>query len=300
MPARREAVRIDLRPETVREALLRATRTLRQEGKETPRLDSDLLLAHTLGLDRTRLYAQLNRRLMGAQRELFQGLLDRRLAGAPVAHLLAAKEFYGLTFQVGPDALIPRPETELLVERALSLLNEWEGEDRIRVADVGTGSGCIAVALAANSPAVRVWATDISLPALDVARLNLESHGLECRVNLLQGDLLESVPGTVRLIVANLPYIRRTDLESLQVEIRNHEPWVALDGGSDGTDLIARLLAQAPARLAPGGAVLLEIGASHGEVVSRMAGERFPDARISVIPDYAGLDRIVEIRCSRD
>ena len=300
MSARREAVRIGHRPETAREALLRATEALRKRGKETPRLDADLLLAHALGLGRTQLYAQLDRRLSAAQQELFQDLLERRLAGAPVAHLLATKEFYGLTFHVGPDALIPRPETEILVEHALSILEGWEGEGRIRVADVGTGSGCIAIALTANSPAVHVWATDISPQAVDIARLNLESHGLEGRVDLLLGDLLNPVPKPIRLIVANPPYVRRSDLEDLQAEIRDHEPHVALDGGPDGTDVIARLLAQAPAWLAPDGAMLLEIGALQGEAISELARKCFPAARVSVIPDYADLDRIVEIRCADD
>ncbi len=300
MSARREAVRIGHRPKTAREALLRATEALQKRGKETPRLDADLLLAHALGLGRTQLYAQLDRRLSAAQQELFQDLLERRLAGAPVAHLLATKEFYGLTFHVGPDALIPRPETEILVERALSILEGWEGEGRVRVADVGTGSGCIAIALAANSPAVHVWATDISPQAVDIARLNLESHGLEGRVDLLLGDLLNPVPKPIRLIVANPPYVRRSDLEDLQAEIRDHEPHVALDGGPDGTDVIARLLAQAPAWLAPDGAMLLEIGALQGEAISELARKCFPAARVSVIPDYADLDRIVEIRCADD
>lgn len=300
MSARREAVRTGHRPETAREALLRATEALRKRGKETPWLDADLLLAHALGLGRTQLYAQLDRRLSAAQQELFQGLLERRLAGAPVAHLLATKEFYGLTFHVGPGALIPRPETEILVERALSILEGWEGEGRIRVADVGTGSGCIAIALAANSPAVHVWATDISPQAVDIARLNLESHGLEGRVDLLQGDLLTTVPKPIRLIVANLPYVRRSDLEDLQAEIRDHEPHMALDGGPDGTDVIAQLLAQVPAWLAPDGAMLLEIGALQGEAISELARKCFPAARVSVIPDYADLDRIIEIRCADD
>jgi release factor glutamine methyltransferase len=300
MPARREAVRVGHHPETFREALLRATEALRKEGKATPRLDADLLLAHTLRLSRTRLYAQLDRQLSATRQETFQRLLERRLAGAPVAHLLATKEFYGLTLQVGPGALIPRPETEILVERALSILEEWEGEGSIRVADVGTGSGCIAIALAANSPAVHVWATEISPEAVEIARLNLQSHGLEDRVDLLEGNLLTPVPKPVRLIVANLPYVRRPDLDDLQAEIRDHEPRVALDGGPDGTDVIARLLAHAPAWLAPDGAVLLEIGALQGEATLQLARFHFPRARTSIIPDYAGLDRVVKIRCTGD
>ena len=218
-----------------------------------------------------------------------------------MAYLVGHKEFYGLDFVVDRRVLIPRPETELLVERAIALGREVlaASHPSLTIADVGTGCGCIAVALAVHLPQARVFATDRSPQALEVARENVRRHGVEDRVRLLCGDLLTPVPPEVRLdlIVANLPYVSRSELEALPRSVREYEPLeTALDGGEDGLALIRRLLGEAPRRLAPGGAVLLEIGATQGPRVAELARRRFPGAEVRVLPDLAGRDRVVEIR----
>jgi release factor glutamine methyltransferase len=203
-------------------------------------------------------------------------------------------DFYGLDFSMTPDVLIPRPETELLVERALDWLRAHPG--RRRVADIGTGSGCIAVSLAANVPDLRVLATDISSLALEVAKANAQKHAVSDRVQFLHADLFNFQPSTFNfqlfdLIAANLPYIPTDRLEILDVARR--EPRLALDGGADGLKLIGRLLMAAPGALAPGGLCLLEIDAEHGKTACALARAAFPQADVSLIPDLAGLDRLI-------
>ncbi|HWQ11307.1 MAG TPA: peptide chain release factor N(5)-glutamine methyltransferase [Roseiflexaceae bacterium] len=296
---------------TIAEALADATAALRPSSS-TPRLDAELLLAHALGWPRARLLAEGRATLPATARDTFRALVRRRAGLEPVAYLVGRREFYGLEFAVDCRVLVPRPETELLVELALGFArrtmndehpatNDAEGSNRssfvVRrspfvIADIGTGSGCIAVALAVHLPRARVYATDISLDALAVARANAERHGVAGRVTLLQGDLLAPLPEPVDLLVSNPPY---TVLAQVDEGVRRHEPRLALDGGPDGLALYRRLLADAPGRLRSGGVVLLEIGAEQGRAVAALARAAFPGADVRVQQDLAGHDRAVVV-----
>jgi release factor glutamine methyltransferase len=216
------------------------------------------------------------------------------VAGEPVAYLTGTRAFYDRDLVVTPAVLIPRPETEHLVEAALAWARGLAPERQrgLRIADVGTGSGAIAVTLAAHLPGAQVWAVDISAEALAVAAQNAARHGVTGHLILVEGDLLAQVP-PVDLIAANLPYVPRAKLAALPVT--RHEPWLALDGGPDGLDLIRRLLAQAPAVLAAGGLALLEIEAGQGPAVRALAEAAFPGAAVAVLTDWTGHDRLVRI-----
>lgn len=263
-----------------------------KKSSETPALDAQTLLAHILQRPRPWLLAHPETTLSPAQAADLTKALQRLQEGQALPYILGEWEFFCLTFEVTPDVLIPRPETELLVEQALAWLQE--GPERERVADVGAGSGCIGISLAVHAPHVRVLATDLSLAALRVVRRNAARHGVTERVWPVCGDLLTPCRAVFDLIVANLPYIPRKTLRRLAVYER--EPALALDGGSDGLESIRRLLEQAPARLAPGGLLLLEIEASQGARVRSLAAQVFPEAEISIHPDLAGRDRILEVR----
>ncbi|MBN1200776.1 MAG: peptide chain release factor N(5)-glutamine methyltransferase [Anaerolineae bacterium] len=253
--------------------------------------DAHILLVHVLGVDHTALIAHPERPLSPAQVNAYRDLVTRRVEGVPVAYLTGLRAFYDREFWVTPDVLIPRPETEHLIEAAL----DWaRGRRDLRVADVGTGSGAIAVTLAAHLLGARVWALDVSADALAVARRNVARYSLSDRVTLVQGNLLEPLleqGETADLIAANLPYIPTDEVTALPVARR--EPVLALDGGPDGLDLIRRLLDQAVGVLAPGGLIALEIGAGQGARVCQLAGAIFPGARVRVLADYAGYDRVV-------
>jgi release factor glutamine methyltransferase len=257
----------------------------------TPRLDAELLLAHALGVGRAHVLAGGASPLTAEQLGGFRGLVARRAELEPVAYLVGHKEFFGLDFVVDRRVLVPRPETELLVELALERLNV-RAFGRLNVADIGTGSGCIAIALAKHLPSAELIAVDVSPGALQVAAANAERHGVADRVRLVQGDLLAPLDRPVDLLVSNPPY---TVLGEIDEGVRRHEPRGALDGGPDGLDLYRRLLAEAPAKLRRNGAALLEIGATQGAAVSELAREHFPGARISLHKDLAGLDRVVII-----
>ena len=285
---------------SVRQAVLWGVRVLGQHGCDSPRLDAELLLAHAMGLTRARLLAQFDRELSPAELARYRQLIERRRAHEPVAYIVGHQEFYGLDFYVDRRVLIPRPETELLVERAIKLAGEvgdrGYGLYPLTLADVGTGSGAIAVSLAVHLPQATIYALDSSAEALEVAARNVRRHGIEGRVHLLRGDLLSPLPEPVDLIVANLPYVSEAELAELPPQIRRYEPLSALDGGPDGLRHIRRLLAQAGGYLRPQGAILLEIGATQGAEVIELARRYFPMASIEVVKDYAGLDRVVIVR----
>jgi len=247
-----------------------------------------------LGWDRARLLAHPARLLSEPEQASWLALLARRQGREPLAYILGHREFYGLDFVVDRRVLVPRPETELVVEHVLA----WAAErtSRLTLADVGTGSGCIAVALAAQLPGATMYALDASARSLEVAAVNAARHALGDRVMLLQSDLLEQLPFPVDAIVANLPYVRSDELPTLQPEIREHEPREALDGGPDGLGPIRELLAQADQHLSPAGAIFLEIGAEQGKAVQEIAHQHFPDGSIQVLPDYAGLDRVLRVQ----
>ena len=277
----------------VREALGQAIRTLGNEGVESPRLDAELLLSHVLGASRSTILAWPERRLTPKELTAYRHLVARRAQREPLAYILGQREFFGLDFAVDPRVLIPRPETELLVEHALRLASEMATP--LQIADVGTGSGAIAVTMAVHSPSATVYALDGSAGALEVAAANARRHQVGDRVSCLLGNLLEPLQEPVDLITANLPYVTSAEWEDLAPEIQEYEPRTALDGGRDGLDLIARLLATAGPYLHPGGAMLLEIGASQGVLVTILALESFSNADVTLHQDYAGLDRLVTV-----
>lgn len=257
-------------------------------GLDASRLEAEVLLADCLGVERLRLYMDYAKPLQQAELSRFRQTIRRRLDGEPLAYITGAKEFWSLTLQVERAVLIPRPETELLVELAVQRASS---RDPLTVVDVGTGSGAVAIAIASELPQARVLATEMSADALVVARRNVERHGVQ--VELLQGDLLHPLPRELApdVVVANLPYIRRGDLVGLQREIVDWEPHAALDGGDDGLDLVRRLIQQGRRVLAPGGVLLLEIGHDQGAAVhGLLLSAGF--AEIEVRKDLAGLDRV--------
>jgi len=275
----------------LRVALTQETTMLEDAGIEESRLDAEILLVHALGITRAQLHAHPQSQLSSAELVRYRQLIERRARREPVAYIVGHKEFYGLELFVDGRVLIPRPETELLVEKAIEI-----SQRQSVIADVGTGSGAIAISLAVHLPQIRIYATDASPAALEVAACNCRRHGVEDRVHLLQGHLLEPLPEPVNLIVANLPYVSQAELAQLLPEISRHEPREALDGGPDGLDCIRRLLAQTEGRLKAGGVVLLEIGATQGQAVVALAERHFPAARVEIVRDYAGLDRVVIAR----
>jgi release factor glutamine methyltransferase len=284
------------------EALAQAIVHLQNEGVESPRLDAELLLAHVLEVNRAAILTRPDRRLTPKQLTRFRYLVDRRAAREPLAYIVGHREFYGLDFVVNPAVLIPRPETELLVEFALLLGRRLAQEQPspLRIADVGAGSGAIAVALAVHLPGATVYAVDESAAALAVTAENARRHHVAERVHLLQGDLLAPLPGAVHLLTANLPYVTSEEWERLPPEIHDHEPRAALDGGPDGLALIGQLLSVAGACLYPGGAILLEIGASQGAAATDLACRHFPRAEVRLHQDYAGLDRLIVVQTGPD
>jgi release factor glutamine methyltransferase len=242
---------------TVLEVLRRATDHLAAHGSSSPRLDAEILLAHALGLRRLDLYLQHDRPLAEAELVPCRELVARRAKGVPVAYLVGRKEFMKLEFEVTPAVLVPNPDTEVLVERAVSWARERGGP--LRVADVGTGSGCVAISVAHYVPTVTVWATDDDPAALEVAERNVRAHGLEERVHLACGDLLDPLPADLDLICANLPYVAEGTVLPAEVMA---QPARALFAGDGGVAVINRLLAGAPAKLAKAGEVLVEIDPS--------------------------------------
>ncbi|MCZ7549982.1 MAG: peptide chain release factor N(5)-glutamine methyltransferase [Anaerolineales bacterium] len=269
---------------------------------DTPDLDAQVLLAHLMGKPRTWLAAHPEARLSALELDSARREAARLAAGAPLPHILGRWEFFGLDFEVTPDVLIPRPETELLAEQAILWLQSRPVTNlsSLRAADVGTGSGCIAVALAKHVPDARVLATDLSLPALQVARRNAHKHGVAARVDFVQCDLLPPRPSPLPteshfdVICANLPYIPTSALSGLSVF--NHEPALALDGGSDGLDPIRRLLKVRAEWLAPDGLILLEIESRQGMAAVSLAYDSFEKATINLRRDLAGRERLLAIR----
>ncbi len=264
-------------------------------SSEEATLEAELLLAHTLNTDRTHLYQRLRDELALQAESAFDALLQRRLAHEPTAYILGHKEFYGLEFQVTPDAIIPRPETETLVELALDRARSASAPE-MRIADIGVGCGAIAVALAVNLSDAEIIAIDVSPRALALARRNAERHAVADRIRFLEGDLLEPLDAPVDVIVANLPYVRTVDFEATPPEINEHEPRLGLDGGPDGLRLIERLFRHAPTHLKPGGALFAEIGDQQGEAARTLAVAAFPQAHIEVKQDLSRLDRVLAVR----
>ena len=279
-------------------AQLSATQRLRDAGSVTATLDAQVLLAHLLGKERSWLFAHHDYSLSEAETVAYSDLVARRTAGEPIAYLIGRRDFYDLTFLVDPRVLIPRPETEFLVDAALDFLESCTEQGGMPImADIGTGSGAIALTVAKHVPDARIHAIDVSEDALDVAQMNADRLGLRERVVFHQGDLLAPLPGRVHLIAANLPYVKHSDYIGLDVDVHDYEPRLALEAGDDGLDLIRRLLAAAPDYLLPGGLILLEIGYDQGAATIELAESLLPDIKqIHIEQDYAGLDRLVRIQ----
>lgn len=282
---------------TAAEALRLGTGALRLAGVADPEIEAEVLLRHALGLSRAHLFVRLHDPLPPAEEGRYQDLLQRRRGHVPMAYLTGFREFYGMDFAVGPGVLIPRPETEHVVEEALRLGHELlQRQDRVTLVDVGTGSGVIALAVAKNLPALRVLAIDVSAGALAQADFNAKRLRLAGRVTFLRGDLLEPLHELVDVIVANLPYIPSEVIPTLQPEVRDHEPRLALDGGPDGLDLIGQLLAQAPRRLRDGhGSIILEIGHDQAEALRCLASELLPGCEMRMVCDLAGIERVAVV-----
>lgn len=285
---------------TLAQALQQSTRTLSLNGIEDGHLEARILLQHILKLSPAQLYIQTERILSREQVKSLQELIERRLCREPAAYIVGHREFYGTDFCVDSRVLIPRPETETLVaaafEFAKGCTNRFSSSGRpLLIADVGTGCGAIAISLALNLPQSKVYATDISPSALEVARLNCEHHNVTEQIILVQGNLLEPVPEPVDLIVANLPYIRNSDMANLSPEITNFEPRVALDGGESGLEQIRQLLKQAEKKIRPGGRLLFEIGQEQEKAVASLINHCLPKAKFEFIPDSSGIDRAVRI-----
>jgi len=271
----------------VLDVLKRATGHLQKHGSTSPRLDAELLLAHALGIRRLDLYMQFDRPMSEVDLGRYRNLTARRARGEPVAYLLGHKEFMALDFEVTPAVLVPNPDTEVLVQRAVAIAREATGG--IRAADVGTGSGCIAVALAHYAQSAEVWAGDVSAEALEVAARNVAKHGLAERVHLVCGDLLDAIPRDLDLVCANLPYVDPS--AALPPEVRA-QPATALFAGAGGAQLVTRLLLAAPGHLRAGGRVLVEIDPAILEPVLSAAAGAYAEHRVH--RDLGGHERVVE------
>ena len=274
---------------TVRQFALNIARTLATHGIQDSDLEAEVLLRHVLKYDRARFYASLGDIVSSESVECALSLAERRVSREPLAYITGHREFCGLDFTVSPAVLIPRQETELLVDQALKFAGESDNSN-VSVADIGTGSGAIAVSVAVRLPNAKVYATDCSKEALEIAGLNRRRHGVTDRITLLEGDLLEPLPLSVDLIVSNPPYIRSDLLPELAPEV-HREPQVALDGGKEGLEVINRLLKQATVKLKPGGRILIEISPEQASAAINMAKSRFPTADISYANDLLGLPR---------
>jgi release factor glutamine methyltransferase len=277
---------------TIRDVLDWTAQDFAGRGIDSPRLDAELLVAKALETDRVGLYLDLNRPLVDSERNAIRPLVTRRREREPVAYILGHRDFYGRRFIVTPDVLIPRPETETLVEHALRCIPQ---DDACRVLDVGTGSGAIAITIAAERPRAIVTATDISEAALKVASKNAERLDVADRIRFERADLLSDAE-QYDLIVSNPPYIASSDMEALQAEIREHEPVGALLAGEDGLDVVRALLVAAQPVTASGAQMLIEIGAGQAVAVDHFAAGHTAWQPVAVYPDLDRVERVVHLR----
>lgn len=281
--------------DTIASLLTAAQADLASRHVSMPRLDAEVLLSHILQTDRTSLYTRLQRPLSAAHKRQFTELIARRKQREPLAYITGSREFWSLEFRVDTHVLIPRPETEIVVHTALRLLHNTALATPV-ILDLGTGSGCIGVALATELPQATLWALDIEDGALALARQNARHHAVDERMTFCQGDLFAPVSHPTErfhLIVTNPPYIDRETLGTLQPEVRHWEPQCALDGGQDGLDFYRRLLYDSPNYLRPGGWLVMEIGHGQRDAVLHLAQAQCRLSIQSCIQDYAGHDRVV-------
>ena len=283
-------------PLSIRGALLWGAQVLSRAGIENHRLDSEVLLRHVLDMEKEQLYVNGDAPISAGQEAQFRELLLRRSLREPTAYITGHKEFWSLDFVVTLAVLIPRPETELLVEVALQCVRQLASGSPVKVLDIGTGGGALSVCLAKEQVALQIFAVDISHVALDVARLNAQRHGVADRIRFLPGDLFAPVkplPETFDLIVSNPPYIRTGELSMLAPEIREWEPTIALDGGADGIDSYRRIIGEGHRYLTPTGSIVLEIGADMASAVVDLFSRSGCYGPASVYQDCAGKDRVV-------
>ena len=271
------------------------TAHLRKHGSDTPRLEAEILLAHARHCPRIQLYVHYNEPLSDAERGVMRDLVRRRAQSEPVAYLVGHREFFGLNFRVTPDVLIPRPETETLVLEVITAGKQHPGA---RILDVGTGSGCIAISAAVNLPDAVVTATDISSRALDVARENAARHAVAARIRFIEGDLLAPLAATDRfdVLVSNPPYVSDGEMETLPADVRLHEPVLALRAGPQGLDVITRLISAAPAQLAPGAALLIEVSPEQAPAVRTLLERSAAFEPSRTIKDPFGKERVIATR----
>ncbi|MGE3317176.1 MAG: peptide chain release factor N(5)-glutamine methyltransferase [Planctomycetaceae bacterium] len=276
---------------TVRRIIEWTTGHLKNHGSETPRLDAEILLAHARNCRRIELYTRFDEPLTDPQRAAMRDLVRRRAQSEPVAYLVGHREFFSLDFRVTPDVLVPRPDTETLV---LELLDRVRAIENPRLLDIGTGSGCIAVSAAVNLPTARVTAIDISPNALAIARENAETHNVLERMRFLEGDLFGSVPAgeTFHAIASNPPYIRAEELESLQADVRLHEPRLALISGPEGLEVIRRIVDEAPSRLVAGGTLLFEFSPEQAGAVEELLQASSSYRDIKLVKDLTNRPRV--------
>ncbi|MBW1760882.1 MAG: peptide chain release factor N(5)-glutamine methyltransferase [Deltaproteobacteria bacterium] len=277
---------------TIREVLDWTTQDFAGRGIASPRLDAELLVAKALGTDRVGLYLDLNRPLVDQERSAIRPLVARRREREPVAYILGHRDFYGRRFDVSPAVLIPRPDTETLVEHALECI---PNDTACRVLDVGTGSGAVAVTIAAERPLSFVTATDISDAALEVASRNAERLEVNSRIRFERADLLSGAE-QYDVIVSNPPYITQSEMATLQTEVREHEPVIALEAGEDGLDVVRALLTAAEPATARGAQMLIEIGAGQAASVVSFAAEHTAWQSVAVYPDLSRIERVVHLR----
>ena len=281
---------------TIAEALHKASKTLAAHLFEEASLEAEILLMHVLGIDRAKLYTVLGEELSEGDAEVLAQLVNRRLTNEPVAYIVGHREFFGYDFHVALGVLIPRPESELLVEETLYFVRGQFSEEDPIIAEIGTGSGAIAISLALLLPKAEIYATDISTRALEIARVNCERHGVQDRVHLLEGDVLTPLPEPVDIIIANLPYIGDAELDELGDEIRMFEPLEALAGGGDGLDRVRQLLVKVGEKLRPEGLILLEIGYVQRGAAASLRLLLPPAASVELVKDLGGRERVLKIR----
>ena len=288
---------------TVLDILNRSTKVLGDHQIEDPRLNAELLLAHSLGLNREGLYTHLRRPVEEREQQMYEGLVQRRMSGEPLQYILGHQEFWSIDFRVDPRALIPRSDTESLVEQAVALLSKTSFCEGPRVLEIGTGCGAVAIVLAKEVKDIFLVATDISREALKLAEENARSAGVLHRIAFVHGDLLAPfrIPGgkerkAFDLILSNPPYIVRSGIGRLAREVKHHEPVLALDGGEDGLDFHRRILGEVPSCLREGGWLLLEMGQGQGAKVSEMIEAQGSFARPELVRDLSGIERVIKVQ----
>lgn len=277
---------------TIKALLAWTTDFLKSKGNDSAKLEAEILLAHVLGCERVDLFVRYSEEPTDAEKAKFKELITRRTGGWPVAYLVGSRAFYRLTFDVSPEVLIPRSDTETLVLEALTRIKPLTAP---AVLDIGTGSGCIAVSIAHQKKDAHVTATDVSPDALAVAKKNAAKHGVADRMTFLQGDLFGPLPpgSTFDLVVSNPPYIAQSEFASLAPDVRDHEPRMALDGGPDGLAFYRRIASGVVPFLKPGGSLLLEIGYTQDEAVRGLLAER-PELEVGpTLKDTGGHSRVV-------